>query len=142
MPSVMFRTQVDCIACHDFPMNTSDISEVSGQTYRAAVEACTKCHGQQYDGKLAEWKVAIDKDLDDAQTIADATAPLLKQIDKLPAAEQLRLRQLYDDASHNIKLVRYGRGVHNMTYAIALLHVAMDNCKQIQKTVQGKEPAA
>jgi nitrate/TMAO reductase-like tetraheme cytochrome c subunit len=142
MPSVMFRTQVDCIACHDFPMNTSDIVEVSGQTYRAALEACTKCHGKQYDGKLAEWKVAIDNDLDDAQGIADATAPLLKQIDKMPATEQLRLRQLFDDASHNIKLVRYGRGVHNMTYATALLHVAMDNCKQIQKTVQEKEPAA
>lgn len=130
-PSVMFRTQVDCISCHDFPEHSSDMALVSGQTFRAAQAACTKCHGEQYKDKLAEWKVAIDKNLAEAQTAAKQAAESLKNIDALPAPKQLELRQLFDDAQHNIELVRIGRGVHNMTYATALLHVAIDNCEKI-----------
>ncbi|MBL4702875.1 NapC/NirT family cytochrome c [bacterium AH-315-I18] len=142
MPSVMFRTQVDCIACHDFPEHANDIAQVSGQTFQAKQAACTKCHGQQYNDKLAQWLVAIEQNLTQAQEVVKQTAQLLKQISHMPATQQLELRQLYDDAQHNVKLVRIGRGVHNMTYAIALLHVAIDNCKTIQEAVDLKEPAS
>lgn len=141
MPSVMFRTQVDCIACHDTPMNTSDIAAVAGQSFAAKQKACTECHGQQYNEKLAEWKVAIDKALEEASELAEQTKPLLKTIDALPATRQLELRQLMDDAQHNITMVRIGKGIHNMTYANALLSVAVENCKKIQTAITQKDPA-
>lgn len=40
-------------------------------------------------------------------------------------------RVWYNEATHNIELVRYGGGVHNVEYSTSLLDVAKDKLKTV-----------
>ena len=43
-----------------------------------------------------------------------------------------------DDAEHNLRFVRLGHGLHNVTYARALLSVVRENAAKVQRTLDGK----
>jgi hypothetical protein len=123
MPSPMCRAQVKCIACHNQREKPDATAEVEGQTYRANQDRCNYCHGNQYPDTLREWKAALELNLARAdQALSGACARLATVT--LSASQKLAVQRLLDDAEHNIRLVRLGHGVHNVTYATALLNVA------------------
>lgn len=130
MPSPMFSAQVDCVACHQQREFTSDIAQVTGQTYVAAQSACDKCHGSHYGGMLDEWRDTIQGHLARAQALQEQCAGAMLAAVVEPN-KQLELQRLVDDADHNLRLVKLGHGVHNITYATALLNVAVDNYKRV-----------
>ena len=141
MPSPMFRTQVDCIACHLTRQRTEEDAAVTGQTFVAAQEACDHCHGEHYHDRLIEWKQIITADLARAHEIRTRAQQGLAEAG-LDAARALELNRLLDDAAHNIRLVELGHGVHNVTYATALLNVAIENCGRIEEAVRTPTRAA
>jgi nitrate/TMAO reductase-like tetraheme cytochrome c subunit len=123
MPSPMFRAQVKCIACHNQRQVPDDVAQVTGQTFRAGQDRCDYCHGSKYPDTLREWKLSLDQNLARAdQGLAGARTHLASVA--LSASQKLAVQRLLDDADQNIRLVRLGHGVHNVTYATALLNVA------------------
>ncbi len=135
MPSPMFNAQVDCVACHKQREFTRDIAEVTGQTYIAAQASCDYCHEGRYTGVLDEWRATIAEHLAFAQQQQQlASADLSVAV--IPPDQQLKLQRLLDDSDHNIRLVKLGHGVHNVTYATALLNVAIENYNKILNTLK------
>lgn len=142
MPSPMYLTQVDCIACHRKREYSTGVADVIGQTYIAAQERCDYCHGNRYEGVLDEWKVSIDSGLLQAEVVvARAVGMLNGAMDSMDPVRQLELRRLLGDAAHNIRFVKLGYGVHNATYATALLSISVDYATQVM-TALGGEPKA
>jgi len=131
MPSPMFMAQVDCIGCHQSKENTEADALVVGQTFVASQQRCDHCHGKQYDDVLAVWKTQIANHLRDAEAALTSARSALIAANK-QGAELLAAERLLDDAEHNIRLVRLGRGAHNVTYATALLNYALDNCERVK----------
>lgn len=130
MPSPMFETQVDCIACHQVREFSNDVAQVTGQTYVAAQAACNRCHGNHYGDLLDVWRDLINENLDKADTRYQQAVDAFKAVQLTPE-KQLELQRLLDDAEHNIRLVRLGHGVHNVTYATALLNVAVEYSQSV-----------
>ena len=140
MPSPMYRAQVDCIACHQTLNKPGEVAAVVGQTFVASQARCDHCHGNRYDELLAEWNQIIAEHLGRAETACvEADAKL--RAAKLTGDKHLQARRLFDDASHNLRLVQLGRGVHNVTYATALLNVTIDYCRQIDQVIAEDEKA-
>jgi nitrate/TMAO reductase-like tetraheme cytochrome c subunit len=141
MPAPMFRAQVDCIACHNTMKQSDSIAAVVGQTFVGSQKSCDHCHGTKYDTVLEEWKATIASHLDRAEVAyAEAEAALAGA--KLSGVEELGARRLLDDASHNIRLVKLGRGVHNVHYSTALLNAAIQRCTEVTDIAgPNKDPA-
>ena len=141
MPSAMYRAQVDCIACHRMHQRGGTEAGVAGQTFVAAQQACDDCHGSKYSDRLVEWKTAVTGQLERAeQAVQDAQALLLET--KMPSTRQLELRRLLDDAAHNVRFVKHAYGVHNFTYATALLNAAIDNSAKVTAAIRGDRATA
>jgi hypothetical protein len=131
MPSPMFRAQVDCIACHRSADATGLLAAFSGKTYLTTQESCDYCHGKDYEGRLAEWKSTIDEHLARAAKASAEAEASLAAATSLSATQKLELQRLLDDARTNLQLVESGRGVHNVTYATALLNVVLENAQRV-----------
>jgi nitrate/TMAO reductase-like tetraheme cytochrome c subunit len=135
MPSPMYRAQVKCIACHEHAEESAGVAQVVGQTYRAGQDRCDYCHGSKYPDTLSQWKTGLDQNLAHAdQLLAGASAAVAKA--RLSDSQHLAVQRLLDDAEHNIRLVRLGHGVHNITYATALLSVAADRAAQASTLIK------
>ena len=132
MPSPMFRTQVNCAACHKETQRSGEAAEVVGQTFVASQQCCTDCHGPKYDGEVERLKKIIATSLGDAERVyARVRGRLLAafpQEDQAP----LDARRGLDDAAYNIRFVKLGHGVHNVNYAVALLNAAIDMGRQAE----------
>ncbi len=130
--SHMFIAQVDCIACHTEPLVSRGRAELSGQTYVASQKACVGCHGEEYDGLLRLWQQTF-------QTMHGEITPKLSAVQSAVkrARESGNSQGLVDtllsDATHNVRFVEAGRGVHNVFYAAGLLHVANEKLDRIME---------
>ena len=105
-------------------------------TYEAGEKACIDCHGDDVEGELADWKETVDDALKKAQADlakAEAAAKALTS-----AEAQKEAKQLLDDARHNLDLVRYGRGVHNVEYAEAVLEAVSAGAARVGKLEEAK----
>jgi nitrate/TMAO reductase-like tetraheme cytochrome c subunit len=131
LPSPMARSRVNCIACHMAKEHDPQSADVEGQTFVATQDRCDYCHGDKYKGVLADWK----KTLEANTTIAEAAlleAKTAAGTAKLGAEDALQVQRALDDAEFNIRFVKLAHGVHNPTYATALLNVAQERCQTAQ----------
>ncbi len=135
MPSPMFTAQVDCAACHQQREFTSEIAQVTGQTYTAAQTACDMCHDSHYGGVLDEWRDTIQEHLSYVEKMQAECAEAMLTTAVTPE-KMLELQRRIDDADHNLRLVKLGHGVHNVTYATALLNVAIDHYKNVLESIK------
>ncbi len=142
MPSPMARTQVDCIGCHRHKRFADTDAEVVGQTFAAAAESCSSCHGTKYDGTLEHWKQVMDEQQKNSDRIYEGAVGAVAGADLSPSNRR-RARILLGDAEHNRKLVMLGHAVHNVNYATALLNAANDFCRQAEDLARsaGSRPA-
>ena len=53
MPSPMYRTQVDCIACHKARQKSGEVADVAGQTFVTMQASCDACHGSNLPKHMA-----------------------------------------------------------------------------------------
>ena len=134
MPSPMYRTQVDCIGCHKARGRDTSESPVRGQTYLTVQESCNYCHAKKYAGRLDEWKKVVAERLTSAEVAyARAKADLVTKT--LSEKKAKDVKGWLDDANHNIRLVKFGHGVHNVNYSTALLNYALEQCKKAQSAM-------
>jgi hypothetical protein len=127
MPSAMSAAHVQCIACHQHLGGLEGHAPRS--TYEAGEQACIDCHGEDAEGMLASWRE------DMAEAVKQAAADLAKAEEAAKALTRAEARQeatkLLDDARHNLDLVRYGRGAHNLEYAEAVLDAVRSSAARI-----------
>jgi hypothetical protein len=131
MPSPMFRAQVDCIACHQTRLRDEAEARIVGQTYAAAQASCNYCHGDRYRDTLDLWKGTIERLLADAEVAVEAARLAMERSELEPAAS-LQRQRLFADATHNVRFVRLGQGVHNVNYASALLNIAIERAREVE----------
>jgi nitrate/TMAO reductase-like tetraheme cytochrome c subunit len=125
-PSVMFLAKVDCTACH-IDLSGKGKFSPGGYTYKPVEAACLHCHGKEYEGILDEWKRTIDKKLRVVGNLIEETKFYVKNRD----VGEVK-RKLLEEAIYNYELVKWGKGVHNIEYADALLNKAEENLKKIK----------
>ena len=130
MPSPMYRAQVDCVACHRSRQHKGELTDMTGETFVADTQACNDCHAKEYSRLVDDWKRAVTGLLTQADQVLDE-AQMRFGDEPLAGPEALRWQRVMDDARHNVALVRSGHGVHNVNYAVALLHHAIDTCRQL-----------
>jgi nitrate/TMAO reductase-like tetraheme cytochrome c subunit len=137
MPSPMARARVNCIACHMQKKEQGTDAEVIGQTFVATQDRCDYCHGDKYKGVLNDWRKLIATNQDKAEA-ALLSVKKLQSTWKGGSEDAVKVARLLDDAEFNIKFVKDSHGVHNPTYATALLNVARDRCREAETIMTGK----
>ena len=131
-PSLMFMTNVDCIACH----RTAETSQTALHTTRyeekAIGEACVGCHGEGFDETLKHWKTFLAKMENDTNQRIFTTQKTLYDLEKAQGSSPgfRKAKTLLDESRHNYSHVLLGQGVHNIEYAIKLLNVANNKAEQ------------
>jgi len=136
MPSPMARARVNCIACHMAKENDPTSADVKGQTFVATQDRCDYCHGDKYKNTLADWKKAVDTSTTKAEA-ALLDVKTASEKSKLTGEAALAVKNAIDDAEFNIRFVKLAHGVHNPTYATALLNVALERCRTAQNILSG-----
>jgi hypothetical protein len=139
MPSPMARARVNCIACHMTRKSDEIAANVMGQTFVATQERCDYCHGDKYTGTLADWRTLIEASLAKAEgALLDAKRAAERS--RIRGEDAVRVQRLLDDAEYNVRFVKLAHGVHNVTYATALLNVAQERCRAAMVILDGQAP--
>ena len=131
IPSRMFAAQVSCEGCH-LDLNKDGKSDLSEKR-----QACVKCHEKGYDLMLDKWISEFN----------DATNKLSPDLEKIRSliisAERSGKnieaeRNYFNDAEGNFKLVKEGKGVHNVDFALGLLENVAKNLDGIAERLGNK----
>ncbi len=137
-PSAMFAAKVQCIACHQILGGPAGHAPMS--TYEAGEKSCIECHGKDVEGMLADWKKEADKAVSQAAEDFAKAESAAKAIPDAKARQAAQARLA--DARYNLDLVRYGRAVHNLDYAQAILKSVRAAAAEALKQQSGTPPEA
>lgn len=136
-PSLMFTTNVDCVACHRKTEESQAALHTTKYAERAVEEACVDCHGEGFDNTLRHWKTLLSRaEMETNQRVSNAQKALY-DLEKTAGrnAPFRRAQSLINEARHNYSFVLLGRGVHNIEYAIKLLNVANNKTEQAMSVI-------
>lgn len=131
IPSRMFAAQVSCEGCH------VDINKDGKSDMNERRQSCVKCHTDGYDKMLDKWISAVDESV-------NAVAPGLEYTRQFLNSERSRGRNVdgvmsfFKDAENNFNLVKDGKGVHNIDYALKLLTNISANLEGINENLGNK----
>jgi len=131
IPSRMFAAQVSCEGCH-VDLNNDGKSDLNERR-----QSCVKCHSDGYDKMLDKWVEAIDESV-------NTVAPSLEYTKQLLNTEKARGKNVdgvlsfFKDAENNFNLVKDGKGVHNVDYALKLLLNIASNLEGINENLGNK----
>jgi hypothetical protein len=131
-PSLMFTTNVDCIACHRKGEESQAALHTTKYTEKAIGKACVDCHGEGYDKTLKHWKTLLSKAENETNQRIFNAQKILYEFEKTRegSADFKKAQTLLNEARHNYSFVLLGRGVHNIEYAFKLLNAANNKVGQ------------
>jgi hypothetical protein len=113
-PNLMFGSRTNCTGCH------REISQdAHGANVTKATEgACIACHGDRHKDTFEKWKLGLELVMGDADmAVANARKAIDEATDATPEAKA-KATQLLEQAEADLKLVKSGNGLHNITYAM------------------------
>jgi hypothetical protein len=115
-PSKMYQSGLDCKGCHVLHGMVNGFNVT-----RAGGAACESCHGPGFDRILNTWKQYSATKLAEIEGIYRTASAVARGA--RPKNDTLHgiSEKLLADAGENIRIVRVGKGVHNLTYATQLL---------------------
>ncbi len=136
-PSLMFTTNVDCIACHRKGEESQAALHTSKYVERAIGEACVDCHGEGFDETLKQWKALLSKAENETNQRIFNVQNSLYEFEKANGTTPpfRRAQNLLNEARHNYSFVLLGKGVHNIEYAFKLLNAASNKTEQALTTI-------
>lgn len=140
-PSVMFRTNVDCVGCHLVPKMESGNVPFLGQTFQASETACLGCHGEDYKGVLGDWQNEIKDALAKTRPLVEQARGLLRSAEA-SRMENRKAVQLARDAEYNYLFILYGKGIHNVDYATEVLGKAREDAGKALATFSARSAGA
>jgi len=131
-PSLMFTTNVDCIACHRRAEESKAALHTTRYADRVIGEACVDCHGEGYDETLKHWKVLLSKAENETNQKIFNVQKVLYEFEKTngSTAAFKKAQNLLNEARHNYSFVLLGKGVHNIEYSFKLLNAANNKTEQ------------
>jgi nitrate/TMAO reductase-like tetraheme cytochrome c subunit len=144
-PSLMFTTNVDCIACHRKGEESLAALHTTKYVERAIREACLDCHGEGYDETLKHWKTLLSKAENETNQRIFNVQKILYEVERIRGgtADFKKAQNLLNEARHNYSFVLLGKGVHNIEYAFKLLNAANNKTEQalavLDKSYKPKE---
>lgn len=130
MPDPMFLTRVSCTSCHISHKG----NPYQGTMAYSSPAACMSCHGTQYGAILEQWKSQMKKMLLVILPSLEKSKSELKKSSEDPSRKE-EARRLIAEAENNVKLVRYGKGVHNIKYSTNLLEESNSMMEQAMKLI-------
>jgi nitrate/TMAO reductase-like tetraheme cytochrome c subunit len=130
--SLMFVTNVDCIACHRKGEESRAALHTTKYVERAIGKACVDCHGEGFDDTLNHWKVLLARAESETNQRILNVQNVLYEIEKTKGSSTdfRRAQSLLNEARHNYSFVLLGKGVHNIEYAFRLLNAANNRTQQ------------
>ena len=128
-PSPMFIARVSCEGCHIGHKG----GEIEGITRVAEPAACMSCHGTSYAHMQDQWTQGMGNLINQLTPFVELVATELGGTAGRSSANLTQAEKLHQRATHNIELVRYGRGAHNVEYADGLIESARDDLDQVLK---------
>ena len=136
-PSLMYTTNVDCIACHRKGEESQAALHTTKYKERAMGEACVGCHGEGFDETLKHWKSLISRLRNETHQRIFSAQKLLFDLEKTQGGTKdfKRAQSLLNEARHNYSFVLLGNGVHNVEYTIKLLNVSNNKAEQALATL-------
>ncbi len=144
-PSLMFTTNVDCIACHRKGEESQAALHTTKYVEKAIGEACVDCHGEGFDDTLKQWKALLSKAENETNQRIFNVQKVLYEFEKIRGspADTKKAQNLLNEARHNHSFVLLGKGVHNIEYSFKLLNAANNKTEQalaaIDKSYKPKE---
>lgn len=120
-PSKMYQSGLDCKGCHVLHGMV-----LGANANRSGGQACEKCHGAGFDRILQTWKEFSATKLNEIEGIYKRAAGTVHGAKPKEQSLHAVAEDLLSKAEENIKIVRVGKGVHNITYATSLLSSAYD----------------
>jgi nitrate/TMAO reductase-like tetraheme cytochrome c subunit len=131
-PSLMFSTNIDCVACHRKGEESQAALHTTKYVERAMGETCVDCHGEGYDETLKHWKILLSKAENETNQRIFNAQKILYEFEKTRggSADFKKAQTILNEARHNYSFVLLGRGVHNIEYAFKLLNAANNKAEQ------------
>lgn len=129
IPSPMLLARVQCVACHVKPHRIRG----GAVLFEAIEDACLKCHTEKYRGMIGEWKETIQKALAEIEPKVKAAGEVLDKTEE--SRKRAAAKKLYDDAQHNLMLVKEGNPIHNIYYTARLLQAANERIDAMGATL-------
>ena len=131
-PSLMFTTNVDCIACHRRGEESQAALHTSKYVERTIGEACVDCHGEGFDETLKQWKALLAKAENESNQRIFNVQKALYEFERANGSTALfkKAQNLLNEARHNYSFVLLGKGVHNIEYAFKLLNAASNKTER------------
>jgi len=131
-PSLMFTTNVDCVACHRKGEESRAALHTTKYVEKAIGKACVDCHGEGFDDTLKHWKVLLSRAENETnQRIFNVQKILYEHEKKSGGSVDFKKAQnLLNEARHNYSFILLGKGVHNIEYAFKLLNAANNKTEQ------------
>jgi hypothetical protein len=133
-PNPMFGSRTNCYGCHI----DQDLTADKGQVAKASQRTCVACHGERYGAMFEKWKTGVETTLEDAEKAFADARKLLEEKKDAPAASRLKAESLLQLAEADLRLIRRGNGVHNVTYAIELLDSVAAHCQEATAALEEK----
>jgi hypothetical protein len=121
IPSRMFAAKVSCEGCHLQQLQGLGTTATPMETLRTS---CVRCHGEGYDDMLDDWIREIQNALDYAEPVERRAQAFLRNVSGDGSNDEII--QILRDGVNNIELIRQGRGVHNVEYAVRLINTSID----------------
>jgi hypothetical protein len=120
-PGFHFKARATCLACHLERQFTKKGTPV----LMASAKTCAGCHpGRQK--LLEDWKADLENMIKDTLEVQKEALDALSAAKANLAEPKLtEARNLMAEGQQNLKMVKFGNGVHNKKYALYLLDAAM-----------------
>ncbi len=129
--SPMFIARVSCEGCHIGHKG----GEIEGITRVAEPAACMSCHGTSYAHIQDGWTQGMGNLINQLTPYLQLVATEVERTERAGTVNIGEAEKLHQRATHNIELVRYGKGAHNVEYSEQLIESARDDLDQALKSL-------
>lgn len=133
IPSRMFAAQVSCDGCHTraVSIGTPEFAETSLEAQR---QSCVDCHGKNFDLMLDDWLREMERLEKHIEPEVDGATETLRRLERTDA-DVTAARLLVEKARHNFDFLKFGRGVHNVEYALRLTQATVGYVDQAMSSM-------
>jgi nitrate/TMAO reductase-like tetraheme cytochrome c subunit len=128
-PSLMYDVKTNCIGCH------LDERIIKGEkVLHGSAQSCVACHTEKHDEMVKDWKETANEELQYAIEIEnEAKEKIAKAMGNVSKENLSKAMAMLREAEENLRIVKYGGGVHNKKYSIVLIDAAIDNLEDLME---------
>ncbi|MCX8021603.1 MAG: hypothetical protein N2745_02395 [Syntrophorhabdaceae bacterium] len=111
LPSSMYLSKVRCTGCHTLDKSIQEKESLT-KTWESKKRACVFCHREGFDNMAEDWKKSMGILNDNLTKLVQEYGAMIEQKKtSLPA-----ILDSYKKVEHDLKLIKTGRGEHNVRY--------------------------